>query len=49
MRSRFQRNSNWGLSEGAYRVVPTSSKSNEPAEFTLGRERAPITLTWRRR
>jgi hypothetical protein len=38
-----------GLSGGAYRVVPTSPKiSVEPAVFTLGVERAPITLSWRR-
>lgn len=38
-----------GLSDGAYRVVPTSHKITvEPAEFTLGPERAPLTLTWRR-
>lgn len=38
-----------GLSDGAYRVVPTSQKITvEPAEFTLGSARAPITLAWRR-
>ena len=38
-----------GLPDGAYRVVPTSPKITvEPAEFTLGPERAPITLAWRR-
>lgn len=38
-----------GLPDGTYRVVPTSPMIRvTPAEFTLGKERGPVALSWSR-